>query len=250
MSVGTGHERYGDDVGAYLLGALTELETQAFERHMAGCGECRDELERLRVGAEALPRSAEPFAPPPSLKHSLMTVVEAEASARAEAAASARAEAGAPARRERSTRRRFALPGFGPRLAWAAAALVLLGAAIGLGVDRLTSGGSSTRTLTAQVDRAAFPRGSARLDVHGESRPATLRVSGLAALRGGRVYEVWIQRGDRVRPAGALFAVGADGSGVASVPQGVKGVDAVLVTRERAGGSPRPTEAPVIRVET
>lgn len=248
MTVKTDHERYADDVGAYLLGALPELEARVFERHLMGCDECRDELERLRAGAEALPRSAEPLAPPPSLKQSLMAIVEEEAREREASAAAERTGGQAP-----RPVRRLRLPGFGslrPRqLAWAAAALVLVGAALGLGIDRLTSGGSSARTLTAQVDRAAFPHGSARLEVRGESRPATLHVSGLAALRDGRVYEVWVQRGDSVRPAGALFAVGADGRGAASVPQGLKGVDAVLVTRERAGGSPRPTEAPVIRVQ-
>ena len=42
------HTRYQDDIGAYLLGALNDLERQAFERHLTGCSECRDELERLR----------------------------------------------------------------------------------------------------------------------------------------------------------------------------------------------------------
>ena len=65
---------------AYLLGALTDLERQAFERHIATCGLCRDELERLRPAANALPRSVEQLAPPPSLKASLMEVVEREAS--------------------------------------------------------------------------------------------------------------------------------------------------------------------------
>src|SRR5918999_679796 len=61
------HASYREDIGAYLLGALTDLERQAFERHMAGCAECRDELERLRPGADALPRSVEQVEPPPGL---------------------------------------------------------------------------------------------------------------------------------------------------------------------------------------
>ena len=38
------HAAYQDEVGAYLLGALTDLEVQAFERHMAHCPNCRDEV--------------------------------------------------------------------------------------------------------------------------------------------------------------------------------------------------------------
>ena len=73
------HESYSQEVGAYLLGALTDLERQAFERHMAGCAQCRDEVERLRPAADALPRSVEQLAPPPGLKASIMDVVEQEA---------------------------------------------------------------------------------------------------------------------------------------------------------------------------
>ena len=40
------HVRHQDDVGAYLLGALNDLERQAFERHLRGCAECQEELER------------------------------------------------------------------------------------------------------------------------------------------------------------------------------------------------------------
>ena len=34
---GTDHERFRDDAGAYLLGALDDDERQAFERHMECC---------------------------------------------------------------------------------------------------------------------------------------------------------------------------------------------------------------------
>lgn len=75
------HEGYEENVGAYLLGALPELERQAFERHLERCGDCRSEVERLRPAAEALPRAATPLTPPPRLKTALMQVVEREAGA-------------------------------------------------------------------------------------------------------------------------------------------------------------------------
>jgi anti-sigma factor RsiW len=72
----TDHGRHHDDVGAYLLGALNELERQAFERHLRDCDECREEIERLRPAAEALPGSVDQMAPPPGLKKRLMAEVE------------------------------------------------------------------------------------------------------------------------------------------------------------------------------
>ena len=80
--------------------------------------------------------------------------------------------------------------------------------------------------------------------------PATLKVQGLPVLHGGRVYEVWLERAESVRPAGTLFAVGHDGRGTAAIPADLHGVDRVLVTRERAGGVEHPTERPVISVRT
>jgi anti-sigma-K factor RskA len=231
--VGPDHLRYREDAGAYLLGALPELETRAFEKHVMSCSECRDELERLRPAAEALPRSVERFAAPPTLKRSLMAAVEADA-------------------RAAGRRRILALPRPAlarPQTALATAAAVLLvGAAIGFGVDRATRGGESRRVIAAQVDRSRFSRGKAELELQRGGRFAMLTVHGLPALPAGKVYEVWIERGGRVRPTGALFEVTADGRGAAAIPGGVRGARAVLVTREPSGGSLQPTERPPIRV--
>ena len=221
---GPDHERYRDDVGAYLLGALAEIEARAYERHTAVCPECRDELDRLRPAASALARSPEQFEAPASLRSSLMTAGKAEARQRA------------------SPRTSF---GWLPRarLAWAtAAALVLIVAALGVGIGLSTRGGSSERVVAASV--RGLPGGSASLVVH-KGQAAVLSVSGLPVLQGGRVYELWIEHGGKVRPAGALFEVGSDGRGAAAVP-GAEAGDRVLVTRERAGGASRPSEAPVI----
>jgi anti-sigma-K factor RskA len=226
------HPRHADDVGAYLLGALPELEAQAFERHVMSCAECRDEVERLRQAAETLPRSVEQFEPPPGLRRSLMDVVAAEARERAGEGA-------------RAPSRRFGLPRLAvgwPRLAWAAAALVLVGAGLGLGIDRATRGGTSERVVAAST---SLPGASAWLVVRGGSA-ATLRVAGLPVLRGGQVYEVWVERAGAVRPAGALFEVHSNGTGAAAIPRRLVSGDRVLVTRERAGGVQQPTEAPVI----
>ena len=81
MSYAHDHERYEHDAGAYLLGALNELEAQAFEHHMESCSTCHAEVERLRVAAEALPRSVEQVEAPASLKRSLMRTVRGEAAA-------------------------------------------------------------------------------------------------------------------------------------------------------------------------
>ena len=250
------HDRYEQDVAAYLLGALPGLEAEVFERHLMGCDDCRDEITRLRPATEALPRSVESFEPPPSLKASLMEVVEAEArtssAPAAEAAPAARAEA-APAR-SGSTGGwlRRALAGVSPRPALALAGIaLLLGVALGFGLTQGAGNGDGggAREVAATVDRTRMPGGSAQIEVDADGGPATLRVSGLPMAPPDEVYEVWIERDGEVRPAGALFAVSTDGDGSAAIPGGVDGVDRVMVTRERAGGVAQPTETPVIVAE-
>lgn len=261
----TDHERYEQDVGPYLLGALPALEAEVFERHLMGCDACQRELERLRPAAEALPRSVEAFKPSASLKRSLMEVVESEA---AERAASAGA-IGSPVHLERDSRTGFyargrrglfhpggmrgrigrALGGLRPPVAAGLASVALLaGVALGLGLAQ--GGGEDASTVTATVDRTRLPGASARVEIAGgEDRPATLLVSGLPQPPRGEVYEVWVERDGEVRPAGALFEPGRDGRGSAAIPGGVEGVDRVMVTRELAGGVDRPTEPPVIAAD-
>jgi anti-sigma-K factor RskA len=232
------HEQYQENVGAYLLGALTELEVEVFERHLATCASCRHDFDELRVAADALPRTVEPVSPPATLKESLMRTVWEEAAAREE-----------PVRRKRWRR-----PGYLSRLldlrpamaAAAAAAVLAIGVAVGWGVSQI-GGGGGKQTLAASVDRARVPEATASLEVPKDrAKGAVLRVQGLPQPGPGRVYEVWVQRRGVMAPAGSLFDVGSAGTGSAAIPGNLRGAQAVAVTRERQGGSPRPTEAPLL----
>jgi anti-sigma factor RsiW len=231
------HTEYRDEIGAYLLGALTDLERQAFERHVAGCAECRDELERLRPAADALPRSVEQVEPPPGLKTSLMEVVDREA----------RERSGAPApRRRRPWRIRLpSLAGIRPALVAAALGIGLLA---GFGVAQLAGDREDTRTIAATVDEGRLPDASASLRVQGDGEDgAILSLHGMPPAGDDQVYQAWVQRDGTVVPQ-PTFEVGADGGGAAAVPEDLSGAEAVLVTREPRGGSRAPSEQPVIQV--
>jgi hypothetical protein len=225
------HEQYEENVGAYLLGALTELESEVFERHVASCPICRQDFEHLRVAAEALPRAVEPVEPPASLKKSLMETVNAEARQR---------QAIAPARK-RFWQRPF--PRLTPAFAAGMACVVLAaGVAIGFGISNI--GGGGNETVTALVDHSRAPMGSATLKV--SDNHGVMKVDGMPQPGDNRVYEVWVHRGDKFVPAGALFGVSRDGSGSAAIPTDLNGVDAVAVTREAQGGADQPSEQPVM----
>jgi len=236
---GPGHEQWADSTAAYLLGALDDTERAAFEEHLEGCSECREEVAELRPAAWALPVSVDPVEPPPALKSRIMAEVEREASLLAAAGPEADRPP-APARRRRLPSLRI------PRLVPAAlaAALLVVGVAIGVGVSQL--GGENPHTVQAQVtDRAKAPDAAADVEVGEEG--ATLVAHGLPLPPSGRVYQVWIKRPGRApEPTSALFTPSGDGTATASVPGKMDGVAQVLVTDEPDGGSLTPTRDPLL----
>jgi anti-sigma factor RsiW len=227
------HTSYQEEIGAYLLGALTDLERQAFEQHLESCAECRAELERLRPAADVLPRSVEQVEPPPSLKASLMDVVKGEA----------RERSGAPPKR--SLWERLVPRGGLFRPAVAAAAALAVGLLAGIGIAQL--GGDDGRTVAAMVTGAQARSASAELQLDGGQ--ATLTASGLEEPAAGGVYKVWVlKRGEQAPRPDAVFL--PDDSGTTAVPvQGrLEAGDQVMVTPERNAQVTAPEGRPFISV--
>jgi anti-sigma-K factor RskA len=234
------HDEYQENIGAYLLGALSELEAEVFEQHLAGCAICHDEVARLRVAADALPCSVEPVNPPESLRASLMETVRVEAG-----------EPEAPERPRRSLLRRLLpqVPTMRPAVALVLTAfLVAVGIATGFAAGQLTAGDQS-RTVAAAFDSKRVANGTGSLVIpRGDASMATLRLHGMPSLPSNKTYQVWIQRRGEVVPQ-AIFNVGDDGNALTAVGSDVKDADSVLVTREPAGGARAPSGPPVVRVK-
>jgi hypothetical protein len=229
------HERYREDVGAYLLGALPDLDRQAFERHLVGCQECREDVERLRTAADVLPRSVTPIEPPPSLKVSLMDSIRRQE------------PEPEPARRRQAK----ALPArlrLRPAIAWAGAAVLLaVGLLAGFGVGRVLDE-DGVRTIAAQVDRSELPRTSASLSLPADGEEgAILRLKRVPSAGRGRVYQAWVQRDGEVVPQ-PTFEPGRDRAAAVALPGDLSNAKAVLVTREKRPGARAPSEAPILRV--
>lgn len=216
----------GEDVAAYVLGALEPEEADAFRRHIADCEACRHEVEEFQSITEALPPGGSArYEVPKDLRRRVMR--EVRASPKAPAAPQAGAEP-AHVRVTRSWR---------PGTAWAGA-LAVVAIAVIVAVAISSSGSSSTQTIQASVGSASLRITSGRGD---------LVVHRLPPPPAGRIYEMWVQRGNATpTPTGTLFSTRSDGSASVGVPGSLNGVSHVLVTQEPAGGTPVPTSAPVV----
>jgi anti-sigma-K factor RskA len=223
----SGHD--GADVAAYALGALEPSEAEAFARHLETCASCREELASLRPVIDLLPMTAPAMKASPALRRRIRRAIDAEPRP-VPGGVSASAD-------RRSWLRRLSAR---PALA-AAATLAVVVAAV---VIALTSGGSGTRIVQAQV----MGRGNASLRISGGR--GELVVRHVAPPPKGKIFEVWLVRGARApQPTSALFGVTANGDGEVVVPGSLHGVTQVLVTPEPAGGSKVPTHAPVIAAQ-
>ena len=233
------HEDFRENIGAYVLGALPELEVELLERHLTSCDSCRAEVEELRPVTGAIARSVPQVEPPASLKASLMSIVNAEAELRAGAPASAQ-------RRERRSPFGEWLSGLQPRMAAAMALAVLaLGVVVGVAADQLGGGSDSAKVVAAKIDRKLMPTGDAALRVKGNS--AELTLTHAPQPPAGRVYQLWYQHGKTIE-RGGTFKPRPDGTYQADVS--VADTNAVMVTVEKAGGAAAPTGPPVMQFNT
>ena len=223
------HDRYREDLAAYALGALTEIETTSLVRHLQACDSCCRDLERFRTVIETLSATVIPQRAREDLKQEvLQRIRESETS-----------------EMHRPLRRRL-LVRFAPRrpplaLAGALAALVLVAGGYGLGT---AISEEERQELSASIDRTRAPGASATLERKGDL--GVLRVSNLAPLADG-VYVVWIDRG-----SGPAYASSFNVGSARTAEAGVTGLDAVkrvMVTPEGTAEVPQPTTRPILTVE-
>lgn len=215
----------GGDAAAYSLGALEPAEAAAFERHLAECVVCRDEVEALQGVVGALPMAAPQLSPSRRLRRRVMHAVREEPKAT-------------------STTWPVWLRGsmLVPRGALAALTVAAVVAGAVVGGLALSSGSGGGRVIQARV---AGISGSVQLRVN--DGHADLVVRHLSPPPAGHVYEVWLKAPHAAPvPASVLFSVSASGSADVGLPGRLRGISQVMVTPEPDGGSPAPTHSPVI----
>jgi anti-sigma-K factor RskA len=238
------HERWSEDVAAYMLGALEPEAAAVLERHAEDCERCRRELRWLAPAVAALPETVARVEPPPQLRTRLLAEVQADARAEGRVDTEEASAHGLFGRAGGWLRGLGSGPmGLRPVVGFAAAVLVVVavaGYAIGGGIGD-GSGGEGTSTLLY----GKAPGVTAKMIDHGDG--GELHLANVRQLPDDRVLEAWVQREGEVEPVEALFVPDRNGRASTELPD-MEGVEAVMVTKEPRGGSEAPTSSPIVTI--
>jgi anti-sigma-K factor RskA len=207
------------EVAAYVLGKLEADEAAAFEAHLAGCPDCRRQLEELRGLPELLATAAPTIPLPDPLRDRTLAAVR-QAAARAEPASAVEAaappaDAAAPASEAPAPTRR---PWWRRRWLVVAVAAAMLVVALAVpGALLLGGGGGEVTRLTLVAAEGGGGRGQVTVIRTAAGRSFDVRIQGLRQPAPGSLYELWavhpqdtLERPQRVSLG--TFTTGADGS--------------------------------------
>ncbi len=236
--------------GAYAMDALPEPDQARFERHLAGCESCRQEIRGFREAAAAL-AAATAVQAPAALKDA---AVRAAGQTRQLPPAVVQAQQAPWA----ALRGRGWL-GWRPRLAVAlACALAVVAVVAGVlaygtqnRLDQaqrrdhtvaLVLGASDATMLTAQVSTG----GTARVVMSHREGALVFTAADLQVLPPAEGYELWLMGPAGSKPAGMITVSGRGKMVGPMVVSGLAAGDSVGLTVEPAGGSPQPTSPPVV----
>lgn len=231
--------------GSYALDALPDDEQADFEKHLARCPSCADEVRGLRETAARL-AMATAITPPPQMRERVLA-----------AAPRTRQLPPLGRNRRRGTGRRLPLSRAGLTagvLALAAAVAFLLVTTIST-TRQLHQVQASNRTVAAVLGAPdarvesvpAAGGGTVTAVVSLRQQEAVVTSAKLPALSGGRVYQLWVMNsaGTTARSAG-LLALSVSGTAAPALAEGVLPGNKLAVTVEPAGGTAQPTTTPVV----
>jgi anti-sigma-K factor RskA len=219
------HNRWGEDLAAYMLGALEPGEADEFGRHLEGCRRCQAEVRWFEPALGTLAESAERREPPRQLREALLAEV------RADARRSASAE---PRRATRSPFSRWLLK---PAVGFAVLALLIAGA-VGYEVGSDGDGAGGPSTLERNIDGIG-------VKMIQEGGGGTLQLSNLPQLPADKVLEAWVEREGEVEAVPALLVPDRNGQAETTIAD-MSGVSTVMVTEEPQGGSEEPTSPAIV----
>lgn len=225
--------------GPYALDALPPDERAAFEAHLASCSTCQADVDDFRLTATRL-GGAVAETPPPALKSRVLTEIRQTRQLSPPVV---------PIKRRGTPRRTWLV---------AAAALVVLGGAGGVTAVQVGNAQRAERERNAIAHVLAAPDsrtfhgtvrggGTVTLVASAEEDAAVVVLDQLPAAPQGKDYQLWMVHDAQMVSAGVVQH-GRPGRVVRIMDESVQGASGFGLTVEPAGGSDKPTTAPISEV--
>lgn len=239
--------------GAYAVNALSDEERSAFERHLAVCRPCAEEVAELTNTAARLGQAVSD-APPPELKQRVMSQIATVRQEPPKVTSRGRGGGSGGGRTARSL----------PKLVLAAclAGVVAFG---GVAVwqyqqaqdarqeaqqarDRSAQISSVLTAPDAEVNSDELPGGATgTVVVSREQNQAAFLAAGMPSPPSGKVYQLWYDDSGTLRSAGLMDPGSTDTTMMMrGTPDQASGMG---ITVEPAGGSEQPTSEPLATME-
>jgi anti-sigma-K factor RskA len=231
------HERFDELKDAFVLGALPEEERREFEEYLASHPERQAEVDELGAVVGLLALFPQEQEPPPELRQSILSAVEAEAP---------RAET----------------PSW---LAWIRGSLSIRNLALGAAALLVISLFSwnlillgEMRDLQGRVQSLQSPQESRMVALKGpgaahgaraeviilEDDRAVLMAENMPRIPEEQTFQIWVVENDVPKPSGLFEAEQESVAAVVKKP--LDKADAIAVSVEPEGGSPKPPTKPML----
>ncbi len=222
-------ERFEELKEAYALGALPESEKREMEEYLAAHPDLRSEVEELSALSNLLAFAPPEQEPPPALRRSIMSAVEAEAGQR---------DTGGQSLLQR-LRSYLSIQ----RLALGAAAVALV-ALLSWNVA-LQMGDGGVQSYRLQGSGPAEEVQAEVIEI--EEDRFVLVAENMPSMPEDQTCQIWVIEDGEPKPAGTFRP--DDGLAATPVTEPLQGAEAVAVTVEPAGGSDQPTNDPILQTE-
>jgi len=244
-------------VGAYAMDAVSDAERAGFERHLAGCSSCSDEVRELREATAQLGAAAA-VVPRAELKaralHAVTQTRQLPPLTSPASRAGPAGAAGAAAAGIRADRTRRLAPRLSAAAAVVAAAVIAILAVAMHGdqhqLDQAQRRSQAIAAVLTAADAAMLSApvstgGTATVVMSHAERKLVFTAAGLRALPAAKRYELWLMgpRGDK---AAGMLAASRTGMTSPVVVSGLAAGDRISLTVEPASGSKRPTSPPLL----
>jgi anti-sigma-K factor RskA len=231
--------------GSYALDALPDSEQAEFEKHLARCPSCAEEVRGLRETAARLAMAAA-VTPPPGMRERVL------------AAAPLTRQLPPPGRSPlaKAGLRRVSLSRAGltagiMTLAAAVAFLLVTQISTRNQLQQQRASSSAVAAVLAAPDAriASVPTtagGTMTAVTSLREQEAVVTAADLQALAGRQVYQLWVLNSNGAARSAGLLVVNGSDSKTPVLAGGVAPGDRLAVTVEPAGGTVQPTTAPVV----